>query len=73
MRLRLSEPSGTVRFTAGVATAQFAMRDMIVGFIAKYPKVNLVEHATDLHVVFALKELKQIDNLVCVILIEIGN
>ena len=26
-----------------------------------------------LHVVFALKELKQIDNLVCVILIEIGN
>jgi DNA-binding transcriptional LysR family regulator len=47
MRQRLSEPSGTVRFTAGVATAQFAMRDIIVGFIAKYPKVNLVEHATD--------------------------
>jgi DNA-binding transcriptional LysR family regulator len=47
MRQRLSEPSGTVRFTTGVATAQFAMRDMIVDFISKYPKVNLVEHATD--------------------------
>jgi DNA-binding transcriptional LysR family regulator len=47
MRQRLSEPSGTVRFTASVATAQFAMRKMIVDFLVKYPKVNLVEHATD--------------------------
>jgi DNA-binding transcriptional LysR family regulator len=47
MRLRLSEPAGTVRYTVGVATAQFAMRDLIVGFVTKYPKVNLVEHATD--------------------------
>ena len=47
MRLRLSEPSGTVRFTVGVAVAQFGMRDMIIGFMAKYPKVNLVQHATD--------------------------
>ena len=43
MRLRLSEPSGTVRFTVGVAVAQFGMRDMIIGFMAKYPKVNLVQ------------------------------
>jgi DNA-binding transcriptional LysR family regulator len=47
MRQRLAEPSGTVRFTTGVATAQFAMRVMIADFIAKYPKVNLVQHATD--------------------------
>ena len=47
MRQRLSEPSGTVRFTASVATAQFAMRKMIVDFLVMYPKVNLVEHATD--------------------------
>jgi DNA-binding transcriptional LysR family regulator len=47
MRQRLSEPSGTVRFTTPVATAQFAMRDMISDFMVLYPKVNLVEHATD--------------------------
>ena len=47
IRQRLSEPSGTVRFTAAVITAQFAMRKMVSDFIAKYPKVNLVEHATD--------------------------
>jgi DNA-binding transcriptional LysR family regulator len=47
MRVRLSEPSGAVRFTASVATAQFALRDMIVSFIAKYPKINLVQHVTD--------------------------
>jgi DNA-binding transcriptional LysR family regulator len=47
MRQRLAEPSGTVRFTSGVATAQFAMRDMIIDFVTKYPKVNLVQHATD--------------------------
>lgn len=50
MRQRLAEPSGTVRFTSGVATAQFAMRDMIVDFVAKYPKVNLVQNATDRNV-----------------------
>ncbi|HEY4136165.1 MAG TPA: LysR substrate-binding domain-containing protein [Alphaproteobacteria bacterium] len=47
MRQRLSEPSGTVRFTTGVATGQFAMRDMVVRFMEKYPKINLVEHAVD--------------------------
>lgn len=47
VRQRLSEPSGTVRFTTAVAIAQFAMRDMIADFIGKFPSVNLVEHATD--------------------------
>ncbi|RDS86336.1 LysR substrate-binding domain-containing protein [Dyella psychrodurans] len=50
IRQRLSEPTGTVRFTAGVITAQFAMRKMVSDFIAKYPKVSLVEHATDRYV-----------------------
>lgn len=50
IRQRLSEPSGTVRFTAAVITAQFAMRKMVSDFIAKYPKVNLVEHAIDRNV-----------------------
>jgi len=47
MRQRLAEPVGTVRFTATVATAQFAMREMVADFLIRYPKVNVVGHATD--------------------------
>lgn len=47
IRHRLTEPTGTVRFTAGVATAQFAMRDMVADFLIRFPKVNVVGHATD--------------------------
>jgi DNA-binding transcriptional LysR family regulator len=47
MRQRLAEPVGTVRFTAAVATSQFAMRGMIAEFLIRYPRVNVVGHATD--------------------------
>src|SRR2546428_596110 len=47
MRQRLAEPVGTVRFTAAVATAQFAMREMVADFLLRFPKVNVVGHATD--------------------------
>jgi len=47
VRQRLREPMGTVRCTAGVATMQFAMRDMLADFLGLYPKVNMVAHATD--------------------------
>jgi DNA-binding transcriptional LysR family regulator len=47
VRQRLSEPSGTVRCTAGVATMHFGLSDIIASFLAKHPKVNLVAHATD--------------------------
>ena len=47
IRQRLAEPVGTVRFTAAVATAQFAMREMVADFLIRYPKVNVVGHATD--------------------------
>jgi DNA-binding transcriptional LysR family regulator len=50
MRQRLSEPTGTVRCTAAVATMQFAMRDMVADFLVRYPKVNVVAHATDKNV-----------------------
>jgi DNA-binding transcriptional LysR family regulator len=46
MRHRLTEPAGTVRFTAAVATMQFAMREMVADFLIKYPKVNVIAHAT---------------------------
>jgi DNA-binding transcriptional LysR family regulator len=47
MRHRLSEPTGTVRCTAAVATMQFAMRDIVADFLVRYPKVNVDAHATD--------------------------
>src|SRR5579859_2179831 len=50
VRQRLSEPSGTIRFTAAVVTAQFAMRRMVSDFVAEHPKVNLLLHATDRNV-----------------------
>jgi DNA-binding transcriptional LysR family regulator len=47
IRHRLVEASGTVRCTAAVATMQFAMRDIVADFLVRYPKVNVVAHATD--------------------------
>jgi len=47
IRHRLSEPTGTVRCTAGVATMQFAMCDIVADFLLRFPKVNVVAHATD--------------------------
>ncbi|WP_259668684.1 MULTISPECIES: LysR substrate-binding domain-containing protein [Rhizobium] len=47
IRHRLTEPTGTVRCTAGVATMQFAMADIIADFLVKYPKVNIFAHAAD--------------------------
>ena len=50
IRHRLSEPTGTVRCTAAVATMQFAMRDVVADFLVRHPKVNVVAHATDQNV-----------------------
>lgn len=47
VRQRLTEPTGTVRCTAGVATMQFAMSDMIADFLVQHPKVNVVAHSAD--------------------------
>ena len=50
IRHRLTEPTGIVRCTAGVATMQFAMRGIMANFLVGYPKVNVVAHATDQNV-----------------------
>jgi DNA-binding transcriptional LysR family regulator len=47
VRHRLSEPSGTIRCTGGLATMQFAMTGIISDFLIRYPKVNIVVHAID--------------------------
>jgi DNA-binding transcriptional LysR family regulator len=50
IRHRLTEPTGTVRCTAAMATMQFAMCDIVAGFLLRYPKVDVVAHATDRNV-----------------------
>jgi DNA-binding transcriptional LysR family regulator len=50
IRHRLTEPTGTVRCTAAMATMQFAIRDILADFLIRYPKVNVVAHATDRNV-----------------------
>jgi len=46
IRHRVTEPIGTVRCTAAVALMHFAMRDVLADFLVRYPKVNVVAHAT---------------------------
>lgn len=46
VRQRATEPSGGVRFTAAIGTAQFALRDILMKFILEYPKIDLVEYLT---------------------------
>jgi DNA-binding transcriptional LysR family regulator len=46
VRQRVNVPSGVVRFTAAIGTAQFALREIIMNFMQDYPRINLVEHVT---------------------------
>jgi DNA-binding transcriptional LysR family regulator len=50
IRRRLREPTGTVRFTAGMATMQFALHEVVSDFLARHPKVDVIAHATDRYV-----------------------
>jgi DNA-binding transcriptional LysR family regulator len=50
IRHRVTEPTGTVRCTAAMATMQFAMGDIVADFLLRHPKVNVVAHATDRNV-----------------------
>jgi DNA-binding transcriptional LysR family regulator len=47
VRQRLSEPSGIIRLTTAVEIAQFGLRDLIPIFLNRYPKVRIIESATD--------------------------
>ena len=44
---RLAEPSGTVRITAAIPTAQNMLADLLPRLAHAYPKVRIVLHATD--------------------------
>jgi DNA-binding transcriptional LysR family regulator len=47
IRHSLQEPTGTVRCTASVATMQYAVSEVVPSFLLKYPKVEVVAHATN--------------------------
>jgi DNA-binding transcriptional LysR family regulator len=50
VRRRAAEPSGTIRFTCPVAFAQLALAELIPRFMAAYPRVHIVQHATNRYV-----------------------
>lgn len=50
VRQRTAEPSGTIRMTCSVAFAQLALAELIPQFMAQYPRVRIVQHATNRHV-----------------------
>ena len=50
VRRRMAEPSGTIRFTCPVALAQLALAELIPRFMALYPRVRIVQHATNRYV-----------------------
>jgi DNA-binding transcriptional LysR family regulator len=46
VRHRVRVPSGVVRFTAAIGTAQFALREIVMNFMREHPLINLVEQVT---------------------------
>lgn len=47
VRRRMTEPSGLIRISVAVATAQFAMRDLLPEFSERYPKVRIFQQTSD--------------------------
>ena len=47
VKQRLVEPSGLIRFTAAVASAQFVMGKVLPEFLDRFPKINVLQHITD--------------------------
>jgi DNA-binding transcriptional LysR family regulator len=50
VRRRTAEPSGTIRFSCSVALAQLALADLIPQFMTLYPRVRIIQHATNRYV-----------------------
>ncbi|MER8510862.1 LysR substrate-binding domain-containing protein [Mesorhizobium sp. M0092] len=47
---RLAEPSGTVRFTCSIGMAQSFLAELLPRFLLTFPKVNIIQHATNRYV-----------------------
>lgn len=46
-RRRLAEPGGTIRFTCSIGMAQGVVAELVPRFMARFPKVDVVMHATN--------------------------
>jgi len=46
VRQRVKIPSGVIRFSAAIGTAQFALREIVMNFMQDHPMVSLVEQVT---------------------------
>lgn len=46
IKRRLTDTSGTIRCTSAIATLEFALRDIVVSFLVKFPAVSVTFHGT---------------------------
>jgi DNA-binding transcriptional LysR family regulator len=46
LRGRFDKPLGIVRFTVGLGVATFAMPNILISFMVKYPEVKLIQHVS---------------------------
>ena len=46
-RQRISEPAGTIRFSCATALAEFVIAQRLPQFMAAFPKIDVIVHATD--------------------------
>ncbi|WP_394830253.1 LysR substrate-binding domain-containing protein [Pendulispora rubella] len=44
---RISEPAGTIRFSCATALAEFVMAERLPRFMAAFPRIDMVVHASD--------------------------
>jgi DNA-binding transcriptional LysR family regulator len=47
VRGHVTEPQGAVRMTCSVSIAEFVVADLLPEFMARFPKVDIVQHATN--------------------------
>jgi DNA-binding transcriptional LysR family regulator len=47
VRQRVAEPRGTIRFSCPVALAQLGLAELIPRFMTLYPRIRIVQHATN--------------------------
>jgi DNA-binding transcriptional LysR family regulator len=47
VKQRLVEPSGLIRVTTAVATAQFVTGKLLPGFLDRFPKISILQHVSD--------------------------
>jgi DNA-binding transcriptional LysR family regulator len=47
VKQRMTEPGGLIRISVALATAQFAMGDLLADFGRRFPKVRVLQHASD--------------------------